>query len=221
MRNFPSIALSLLLAASAPAADTSTYTTVDLTRFINSSLDASVLYQGENHTNHLKDLPKGRADFKGVPFDVAGIVQLDSAILYTMGKKFPKKVEGIPVNQAIAKIYLLHGTAWRDHAGRKLASLVLHYDDKTSAKLDIQYGVHVMDWWALPEPKGMALMDENSIIAWTGTNPQAAAANTTLRLYRTSFANPKPEKKVSSIDYLSGASESAPFMLGLTLESSR
>lgn len=215
MRKLPHLALYFLSAAFALAADTSTFVTVDLSSKINTALDRSVLFQGEGHTNHLKELPAGRKSYGDVPFDVAGTIQLDSAQLHNLGKDFPRKVTGIELNQLATKIHLLHGTAWRDTPGRRLASLVLNYEDGSTATLDVIYAMHVLDWWELnPED----VKDKDSAIVWRGKNPQASAANATLRLYRTTFVNPKPGLKIKSIDYVSKGSVSAPFMVGLTLE---
>jgi hypothetical protein len=39
-----------------------------------------------------------------------------------------------------------------------------------------------------------------------------------LRLYRTTFTNPQPDKEIVTMDYVSAMTEAAPFLVGLTVE---
>jgi hypothetical protein len=55
-------------------------------------------------------------------------------------------------------------------------------------------------------------------VAWTGHNPATTARGLEIRLCKTAFANPHPEKEIQTIDYVSGMAGSAPFMVGLTVE---
>ena len=112
-------------------------------------------------------------------------------------------------------IHLLHGTAWQDIPGVPLADLEIRYEGGGSETFTIIYGVHVRDWWELKKDE---IKDPDSKIVWRGKNPQASAANATLRLYRTTFTNPHAERKIASIDYIARGSKSGPFMVGLTIE---
>jgi hypothetical protein len=55
-------------------------------------------------------------------------------------------------------------------------------------------------------------------MAWTGDNLSVRAQNGSLRLYRTTWLNPRPQAPVASVDYVSSQSKSAPFMAALTVE---
>ena len=99
--------------------------------------------------------------------------------------------------------------------GIRIAKLVLNYEDKSQQEIFIRYGVNVLDWW---KTKDDAVLDKNTEVAWTHSNSMATKSQATLRLFRTTFQNPKPDKAVRSIDYVATASLAASFMVGLTVE---
>jgi hypothetical protein len=74
----------------------------------------------------------------------------------------------------------------------------------------------VRDWFFLPEEKEPS----KAKVVWQGTNDRATQVGCKLRLYVSSWMNPKPEQKVASINYLSKKSETvaAPFCLAITVE---
>jgi hypothetical protein len=95
--------------------------------------------------------------------------------------------------------------------------LILHYSDGTETDFPIQQGVHCMDWWAWPKNRSR-ITDPNTVIAWTGRNPPADHHGARLRLFDTVLSNPEPQKEIKAIDYVSAMANSAPFMVGLTVE---
>ena len=50
------------------------------------------------------------------------------------------------------------------------------------------------------------------------SNPFRVEGLSGLRLFKTAFLNPQPDKEIKSIDYVSGMAGSAPFMIAMTLE---
>jgi hypothetical protein len=72
------------------------------------------------------------------------------------------------------------------------------------------------DWWFRGEPD--AVTDPNTAIAWIGSNPLSRKTNERIRLYRTTFANPRPYDLIESVDYVSTLTRGAAFMLALTLQ---
>jgi hypothetical protein len=53
---------------------------------------------------------------------------------------------------------------------------------------------------------------------WTGSNPFAREKGYQLRLYLTTIENPRPDEVVRSLDYVSAMSESAPFLIAITVD---
>jgi len=115
-------------------------------------------------------------------------------------------------------IHILHAnSSFADPLGTMVASLVLHYTDGAEARLQIREGVHCLDWWAWPKGRSK-VSDPNTLVAWTGRNPAATHQGAKLRLFKTAFVNPQPDKEIQSVDYVSGMAVSAPFMIAMTLE---
>ncbi len=178
---------------------------------------ASASPHDRNPRNNLAGLPAGRQTYDGVRFNVAGIIQLASGNDVTQtNNPYPGTVEGIPVNRACHQVHLLHGTTQGVDDQTVVASLVLHYADGTTGKLDIVYGRQVYDWWF----KGTAdvPLAGNTTVAWVGENPEAKHEGYRIRVFKSSFANPKPDKRIDTVDYVSALTPSAPFLLALTVE---
>ena len=62
------------------------------------------------------------------------------------------------------------------------------------------------------------MTDRGTAMAWTGHNAAVRAEGASLRLYRTTWANPRPEVQLREIRYESARTTAAPFVLGLTVE---
>ncbi len=193
------------------------FITTDLTTQYNGSLD-TVWVPGFDQGNHLASLPHGRHVFAGVPFDVRGVVQLQGRLWKSNGYPFPEKFEGIPVGGACRRIHILHAnSAFSDTPGTIVASLVLHYANGAQAQLAIRQDRQILDWWVWPK-RIRKPTDPNTVVAWTGSNPATTDRGLKIRLCKTAFANPHPEREIQTIDYVSGMAGSAPFMVALTLE---
>ena len=190
---------------------------LDLTSFYNASLvgtwHPTTQVSGER-ANDLAGLPTGIQTFEGTVFDVRGVIQLQHAhTLYWRGR-FSTRVEGIPVKQKIAKIHCLHATAFGTRDGNEIGGYELHYDDKSKEWLPIKFGEDVRDWWSYrPETLG-----PRSKVVWLGTNESSAANNAGVRLFRTTWENPHPDRIVETLNFISLARDSAPFLIAITVE---
>jgi hypothetical protein len=94
---------------------------IDLRPYINAKLtEAPTCWKG-NNANNYAELPAGTNIYAGVPFDVEGIVQLMGGWLKHYNKRYPAKVENIPIHRQCAKIHLFQGTAYvmADSFGKK------------------------------------------------------------------------------------------------------
>lgn len=207
---------SLLAAESKQAFESvvlKSHTTASLTDAINSPEHVK--------ENNLAEMPTGRQVLAGVPFDIHGILQLSGKRLIAWGRKeFPEKVENIAVGGFAEKIHLLHSAGGVfDPEETIIAKLVLHYDDKTQEAIEIKSGVHARDWWGLVSEKTTG---DTTELAWTGSNPAIKKFRNNdgavLRIYRTTFGNPQPSKKIETVDYLSTMNQASPFLVALTLE---
>ena len=109
---------------------------------------------------------------------------------------------------------MLQGTGWRTEDGTVLGKYVLHYAGGETAAVNIVYGTDVRDWWT---SSGEPSETKSAKVAWTGSNPAAQATGASLRLFERTYDNPKPELLIESVDFVSAHSDSAPFLVAVTL----
>jgi hypothetical protein len=164
--------------------------------------------------NNLESLPQGEQTFEGVKFKIGeGLIQLTSTQQEVADK--PEKVEGIKVDAACVKLHILHATGWRADDDTIIGEYTVNWDDGTSVTIPIVYGKDVLDWWTFsdsPDPS-------RGKVAWKGESEGSKAGMATIRLYLTTWENPKADKKIKSIDYsTTKQSQSAPFCVAITAE---
>jgi len=197
---------------------------IDLKPRLNASLLESIDGTANVKDNNLVELPSGIHTFGGVVFSVEGRIQLLGRNLIKSGKRFPVIVKNIPISRQCARIHLLHGASAVRTLDEKIARLVLHYKDGSQTEIAVMAGQDVLDWWGpIYNTDGGDERNTTSPgteLAWAGSNPwiKKRAPEYSLRLYRSTFANPRPDLEISSIDYVSTLSEAAPFLLGLTID---
>ncbi|MHB1305763.1 MAG: M56 family metallopeptidase, partial [Limisphaerales bacterium] len=148
-------------------------------------------------------VPKGRQTFDGVPFEVGGLLELSGMGVLRENKRFPSRVEGIPVGGRVGGLHLLHGAAYDAPDGTPIGRLVLHYADGETRDLPIRYGIHSRNWWVEGSEVSGAIGDPSSRVAWTGRSSETDARDATLRLFQTRFVNPRPDQPVTSLDFVS------------------
>jgi hypothetical protein len=197
-------------------------TFVDLQPKSNRTLARDLGSGGED--SHLKELPAGEQVLGGVKFKIgAGLIQLGSKIF----DKLPAKVEGIKVDQSFALLHVLHATLMGGGPNEKgdpgfvaddtlIGEYRVNFVDRGALIIPIVYGKDVRDWWFIagePEPT-------HGKVVWKGDNERTKQFGVRLRLYLSTWENPWPNKKVTSIDYLSKMEETgaAPFCVAMTVE---
>lgn len=168
-------------------------------------------------------VPKGEHTFNGVKFKIGkGVVQLGSKVW----TEKPDMVVNIEVDSKVAKLHILHatgygggpnvpGSRWHVEDDTRIGEYNIHYEDKSVETIPIVYGKDVRDWWFREGEKSTS----RSKVAWKGDNELAKRYDCRLRLYLTTWDNPKPDRKVVSIDYIGrkGETVAAPFCVAMTL----
>ena len=174
--------------------------------------------------NTLSGAPTGEQALLGIKFRIdKGVVHLGSRVEV----KRPEKVEGIAVRGSVSKLHILHatqygggpnkeGARWHVVDGTLIGEYRINYKDKSTATIPIVYGKDVRDWWFRADEKGVT----RGKVAWTGDNDLAKRYDCRLRLYVTSWKNPKPDVEVATIDYISRKKETvaSPFCVAITVE---
>jgi hypothetical protein len=204
--------------------------TINLKRFVNIHLNECRPSPKGVTNNSLGEVHRGKRVYGGVTFDVQGTIQLMGAGIKEIGgKAYPQRVEHIRIDRHCSKIHLLHGASFltESAAGNTnfIGKLFLHYADGSKQEIKIVAGENVLDWWGPlystgADPRSITISSPNSELAWTGSNPylQEQRPNWSLRLYKSTFANPNPNLELSSIDYASSVTRAAPFLVGLSIE---
>jgi beta-galactosidase len=95
------------------------------------------------------------------------------------------------------------------HAG----AYVLNYDDGSSEEIPLIVGENTEDWMyplnddpLTPEP------------VWKGTSPCFSFSGHGNRIFKMTWENPHPDKKIVSLDFRSSGYDAAPFLLAITVE---
>ncbi len=199
--------LGTLLAAE----ETKKFSYVDLQPKANQKLTDNLGSGAEG--NNLANLPKGEQTLEGVKFKIAdGLVQLGSQRLK---EPKPDRVDGIKIGKAFGKLHLLHATLWGRNTDvaddTEIAKYEVHYEGGDTETIPVVYGKDVRDWWVGSDEEGAT----RGKVAWEGEN----GASIQIRLYRGTWENPHPTKRVVSVDYVKvGNTQAAPFCVAMTLE---
>jgi hypothetical protein len=160
-------------------------------------------------------VPKGLQNFGGILFDVSGTMLLRSREM----PHLKERQAGIPVGGKFRYVHILHGIGYADPDGTEVARLELHFGDGETHNFPIVYGTHVRDWWRWPSEAVSSVSHEGSAVAWSGPHPQSPQL--TLRLFRTTFENPRPEVAIDRIDLVSMNQRSVLCIVGLSVGNER
>ncbi|MCL4180769.1 MAG: WD40 repeat domain-containing protein [Verrucomicrobia bacterium] len=176
----------------------------------------------------LSRLPPGLQSLGGVVFDVRGVIQLGRPD--PSWSMLPGSVRRIQIGRRLRPFHVLQGTANREREDAVIGTYRLVYADGQRREIEIRYGRDVRDWWGPNDPR---LPTGRSQIAWTdpiratlgqyipfvpGPHASTDSANLTVRLFRTTYDNPRPSETVVGADFTSWMTQSAPFLVALTVE---
>jgi hypothetical protein len=202
---------------------------IDLTPHYTACLEAATYFTGGVEMADFRNLPTGQVKFAGVEFDVRGVIQLrrtdpKGRAFQPSWDEYPQEIAGLAVNRRIARLHTLQGASGEEvldtKYGMPIARLIWHYVDGTQAATEVIYGRDLRGMW-LPDSKaGAPDHTELGKLVWDdrATEWGLAVVQGMVRLYMTSYDNPRPELKVVSLDYVSTMTAAAPFLVALTVE---
>ena len=134
------------------------------------------LHSAERPNNNLKDLKPGKQKLGAVTYEIGdGILQLGSKLVLEK----PEKFEGIKIGRTANKLHFLQGAGFSTADDTVVGKYVVHYTDKSTAKIEIVYGKDVVDWWAYPDKDAPT----RSKIVWEGENEASKEFKAKIRLY--------------------------------------
>jgi hypothetical protein len=91
----------------------------------------------------------------------------------------------------------------------------LHFADRSTAQVPIIYGSDVKARWFDRDDESELL---NPKPAWISPPDKNSPTGRSLRLYVSSWTNKEPALELTSVDFVSGMTASAPFLLGVTID---
>lgn len=178
---------------------------IDLSSYYNASLTKPWI-RGESEKS-LATLPLGVQKFRGITFDVRGLIQLSSRTLQAAAPEFPVAVTNIIIGRPCRRVHLLVGCTQPATDGTEVANVTFHLADSKVRQKTIVVGQHLWPGWSsgndTPLPDGEA--------AWKN---KGAAGGT---LYLTTWENP-PRTPVTSIELRSLMTSVDLFVAAVTVE---
>jgi hypothetical protein len=197
------------------------YKTIDISKRANQFRNEKGWFGEKDRT--FADLPSGRQDFAGVPFDVFDFPTSPVPNAIMLGGpgipgNLPDSVSGIPVSTKASALFFLQAARidqrrsrdeLRDGKRLDFAEYVVHYADGQTATIPMYSEIDVDDY---REESPQAL--PGAQIAWThaygGTGLSAVA-------YVHQWNNPRPDVEIESIDLRYGPDRrGVPALLALT-----
>ena len=163
----------------------------------------------------LAALPPGRHVSGGILFDLRGVIQLRSDL--EEWTHFPGSVD-IPIDRKIQRFHVVQAAAspsQQDRDGETVGAYRIHFENGEVVRLPIIYGSHLRSFW-----KEQDMVDEcsNAVLVWQWKEPARSEISKYHRLFMATFENPRPELRVSHIEFVTGETVVAPFLVGMTVE---
>jgi hypothetical protein len=128
--------------------------------------------------------------------------------------RFPTQAP-IFINRHVRRLHALQGAVGVVPEGTVIGGYRLLYADGRSADLDVRYGRDLRDWRESGIPQSLG---GHSTVAWAGPRWANAPAGETVRLFKRTYENPRPDAEVVCIEFVSRLTQAAPFLVALTLE---
>ena len=213
IRTLSGLAVGVLAAGlvAAPAAKSEPVKFVSLKGHTNVKWDEN-LHSDRFEHNNLKSLPTGRQKFGDVEFEIGdGLMQLGAK---NVDK--PKEFKDIKIGRSAKKLHFLQACGYNTADDTVIGKYVVHYDDKSTADIEIAYGRDVVDWWSYPDQKAPT----KGKAVWEGENEASKGFDAKIKLYLMTWENPKPDKTIASIDFVATnpEQEAAPFCVAITAD---
>ncbi len=181
---------------------------IDLTPFYSGGLGGWLSL--DFYRAKLDDLPPGIVQLGGTTFDIRALVQLSSPGLVAANQQFAQQCSGIPVNQRCRRLHFLHATDVAEDNDVKVGAYRMHYADGRDQEIPIIYGQDLLTWL---DDSGATNTTKPTPV-WQVTKPPGI----TLRLFRTTWTNPRPDLEIKTLDFISAMSKAGPFLVALTAD---
>lgn len=172
--------------------------------------------------NTFRYLHRGLRTLNGIPFDIQGVILLNSRELEPWAPRFPHRVDGIPVNTACRTIHFLQSSG---HAyeymysqfeeGLTVASVEIRYANGQVQTNAVRLSKETADWWFNP---GSPNPPAKTTTVWTGLSAASEANSRAIRLFDYTWPNPHPDWPIASLNLVSARNTPTWMVLAITTE---
>ena len=122
-------------------------------------------------------------------------------------KQFPTRVDGIAINSRLSHINFLHGCARSAEYESKVGGYTVHYEDGQIEQISLAYGREICGW-----------NDQANSLAYGIAWRDKSQDGKIIGISELRWENPRPEVKVTSIDFIAEHPEASPFLVAMTIE---
>jgi len=161
---------------------------------------------------NLADLPSGRQEFQGIPFDILNPIEEAHRSCIVVSRQNPDTASVIiPVNAVGASIYLLNAADGRMNSG---ALLTFHYADGSMHTEDV-----AMHSWAFPSDSRYAKAGPRTQDTYRLAWKKVTSDNQEAGIYATGINNPHTDRRIESVELTAGGARGRWLILAATLSS--
>jgi len=165
-----------------------------------------------NEAANLADLPVGRQEFQGIPFEILNPAPNESHTCVIVSSQASEtRSVMVPVNAKATSLYLLHAA---DDAEELRAAVTLHYADGSSHAANVE----THSWYFPADTRynraGPRTLDTYRV-AWTKTTPERLE----LGVHATGVNNPFLEREIASLELRAEGARGRWLVLAATLSS--
>jgi RNA polymerase sigma factor (sigma-70 family) len=176
-------------------------------------------------TDYLSDGPDGGGnDLNRLPRGIHKLgetyFRIGERMVHLKGRNrpdLPRAVDGIKVQARGRVLHFLHSTQGSDEEGSQIGAYVIHYADGSSEQVPLVYARDITNWWHRDPGRTITRAKP----AWTGQNDTVARhirPGLMIRLFDLAWANPHPEKEITTLDVVSAGEECDPFLVAVTVQ---
>jgi WD40 repeat protein len=172
-----------------------------------------------DHGEELVRLEPGVQTMGGVQFDVRGAIMLGGlAELFMDGFLDPTNAPTIPVNRGVSRFHMLQFAYFETTEGTPIGRYVLHYADGENRELPIRYGPDIRNFWYGTQSGDSVAEASGAVVVWRGESRNASGNGASIRLFKRTYENPRPNVEVVSIGFESTMTPCSPVLMAVTVE---